>query len=106
MNLCRKVIAVPATRAAARRGRAAGFTLIELSIVLVIIGLIVGGILTGQELIKSATVRSEVSELENIETAIYAFRDKYGGLPGDLSNATAFFGTTDSEGLYGSQRRW
>jgi prepilin-type N-terminal cleavage/methylation domain-containing protein len=75
-----------------------GFTLIEMSIVLVVIGLIVGGILTGQEMIKSATVRSEVSELEKVETAIYAFRDKYGGLPGDLSNATTFFGTTDANG--------
>lgn len=75
-----------------------GFTLIEMSIVLVIIGLIVAGILTGQEMIKAATVRSQISQLEKLETAIYAFRDKYNGLPGDLANATTFFGTTDANG--------
>jgi prepilin-type N-terminal cleavage/methylation domain-containing protein len=75
-----------------------GFTLIEIAVVLVIIGLIVGGVLVGQDLIKAAPVRAEMSELENVETAIYAFRDKYSALPGDISNATTFFGTTDANG--------
>ena len=78
--------------------RPQGFTLIEMSIVLVIIGLIVGGVLVGQDLIKAASVRSQISQLEKLETAIYAFRDKYSGLPGDLSNATTFFGATDANG--------
>jgi prepilin-type N-terminal cleavage/methylation domain-containing protein len=65
-----------------------GFTLIELSIVLVIIGLIVGGVLVGQDLIRAAQVRAQVTQIEKYNTAVNTFRDKYGGLPGDL-NATA-----------------
>lgn len=69
-----------------------GFTLIELSIVLVIIGLIVGGVLTGRELIKAAEVRAQIAQIEKYNTAVNTFRDKYGGLPGDLgvSNVTQF----------------
>jgi len=76
----------------------AGFTLIELSVVLVIIGLIVGGVLVGQDLIKAATVRSQITQLQQVETAIYTFRNKYGALPGDMPNATQMFGTTDANG--------
>jgi prepilin-type N-terminal cleavage/methylation domain-containing protein len=71
-----------------------GFTLIELSIVLVIIGLIVGGVLIGQDLIKAADNRSVVTDFEKLQTAIYAFRNKYNGLPGDLETATNFWPTT------------
>lgn len=67
-----------------------GFTLIELSIVLVIIGLIVGGILVGQDLIKSAEIRSTVSQLEKYSSAVNTFRSKYNGIPGDLLNASNF----------------
>jgi prepilin-type N-terminal cleavage/methylation domain-containing protein len=67
-----------------------GFTLIELSIVLVIIGLIVGGILVGQDLIKAAEIRSTVSQLEKYSTAVNTFRTKYNGMPGDLLNASNF----------------
>lgn len=67
-----------------------GFTLIELSIVLVIIGLIVGGILVGQDLIKAAEIRATVSQLEKYSTAVNTFRGKYNGLPGDLLNAANF----------------
>jgi prepilin-type N-terminal cleavage/methylation domain-containing protein len=65
-----------------------GFTLIELSIVLVIIGLIVGGILVGRELMVVAEVRSQVSQIEKMQTAVNIFRNKYNGLPGDLINAS------------------
>lgn len=65
-------------------GRTSGFTLIELSILLVIIGLIVGGVLVGQELISAATVRAQVTQIEKYNTAVNTFRDKYGGIPGDL----------------------
>jgi len=70
----------------------AGFTLIEMAIVLVIIGLIVGGVLVGQSLIYAAQLRATVSDIEKIKTAIYTFYDKYGGLPGDLTNAYNFWG--------------
>jgi prepilin-type N-terminal cleavage/methylation domain-containing protein len=61
-----------------------GFTLIELSIVLVIIGLIVGGILLGQTLISAAAVRAQISQIEKYQTAVATFREKYGYLPGDI----------------------
>src|ERR1700753_1576823 len=66
-----------------------GFTLIELSIVLVIIGLIVGGILVGQDLIKAAEVRAQISQIEKFNTAVNTFRGKFGALPGDLPPAVA-----------------
>lgn len=69
-----------------------GFTLVELAIVLVIIGLIVGGVLVGQDLIKAAEVRATITDIEKFNAAATTFRGKYGGLPGDLSStaATAF----------------
>lgn len=69
-----------------------GFTLIELSIVLVIIGLIIGGVLVGQHLINQAAVRSQISQLQGYHQAVNTFRMKYGGIPGDLpaSLATQF----------------
>lgn len=78
--------------------RQGGFTLIELSIVLVIIGLIVGGVLVGQEMIKAAEMRGFITQIEKISTAINTFRGKYNGLPGDLSSATNFFtGATNGD---------
>lgn len=71
----------------------AGFTLIEMSIVLVIIGLIVGGILVGQDLIRASYIRATVSQIEKYNTAVNTFHDKYGFLPGDMNGtAAALFG--------------
>lgn len=67
----------------------AGFTLIELSVVLVIIGLIVGGVLVGQDLIKAAQVRAQITQIERYNTAVNTFRVKYGYLPGDIPNPDA-----------------
>src|SRR3954468_21990802 len=67
-----------------------GFTLIELSIVLVIIGLIVGGVLVGQDLIRAAEIRATVGQYEKYNTAINTFRSKYNGLPGDIVGPGAF----------------
>jgi prepilin-type N-terminal cleavage/methylation domain-containing protein len=61
-----------------------GFTLIEMSIVLVIIGLIVGGVLAGQSLISAAAVRAQINQIASYNAAVNTFRDKYGGIPGDL----------------------
>lgn len=68
------------------------FSLVELSIVLVILGLLVGGILAGQSLIRAAELRAVSSEYQRYMTAVYSFRDKYFGLPGDITNATMIWG--------------
>ncbi len=66
-----------------------GFTLIEIAIVLVIIGLLLGGVLKGQELITSARVRNMISQQDGIKAAYFGFLDRYRALPGDYSAATA-----------------
>lgn len=66
-----------------------GFTLIELSIVLVIIGLIVGGVLVGRDLIKAAAIRAQISQVEKYQTTVNTFKIKYGYLPGDIPPAQA-----------------
>jgi len=75
-----------------RRIQRQGFSLVELSIVLVILGLLTGGILAGQSLIRAAELRSLSAQYQRITTSIYSFRDKYMALPGDMTNATAFWG--------------
>jgi prepilin-type N-terminal cleavage/methylation domain-containing protein len=65
--------------------RIKGFTLIEMSIVLVIIGLIIGGILLGQDLIKASETRAQIAQIEKYNSAVNTFHNKYGGIPGDLS---------------------
>ena len=70
------------------------FTLIELSIVLIIIGLIIGSILGGQELIKQAKIRSLITEMNGLKTSLNAFKLKYDFYPGDLPNATTFWPST------------
>ena len=67
-----------------------GFTLVELAIVLVIIGLLVGGVLQGQELIKQAQIRSFISQLSGYDAAVNTFRAKYRELPGDMTKAVTF----------------
>jgi len=65
------------------------FTLIEMSIVLVVIGLIVGGILVGTDLVRAAEVRAQVSQIEKYNQAVNTFKGKYGYLPGDINAAAA-----------------
>lgn len=72
------------------------FSLVELSIVLVILGLLVGGVLAGQSLIKAAQLRSISTEYNRYRTATMSFRDKYFALPGDMPNATTFWGKDNS----------
>lgn len=70
-----------------------GFTLVELSILLVIIGLLAGAVLVGRDLIRHAEFVKLHSQYTELVTAINTFRTKYNCLPGDCPNATAFLGT-------------
>lgn len=71
-----------------------GFTLIEIAIVLVIIGLLLGGVLKGQELINSAKVKNLANDFRNVPIYIYGYQDKYKALPGDDANVVAHLGAT------------
>ena len=66
-----------------------GFTLVEIAIVLVIIGLLLGGILKGQELINSARVRNMADQNSGIQAAYFGFIDRYRQVPGDWAAAAA-----------------
>lgn len=80
--------------------RQSGFTLIEIAIVMVIIGLLLGGVLKGQAMINSAKVRSLNNKMDGITAAWFAFQDRYRAIPGDMSNiqATAQIGTVTGGG--------
>jgi len=79
-----------------------GFTLIELSVVLVIIGLIAGSILVGQDLIRAASIRAQITQIEKYNHAVNTFRGKYNALPGDLNAQVATqFGFSPRGGLQG-----
>lgn len=66
-----------------------GFTLIEVSIVLIIIGLIVSGVLVGRDLIRAAEIRAGIAQIEQYNTAVNTFRIKFNDIPGDLRSASA-----------------
>ncbi|MFN7038839.1 MAG: prepilin-type N-terminal cleavage/methylation domain-containing protein [Alphaproteobacteria bacterium] len=68
-----------------------GFTLIELSIVLIIVSLIISGVIVGSSLIEANRIRNLISSFNNYQSAINVFRTKYDSLPGDMNNATQFF---------------
>ena len=74
------------------RSRQSGFTLVEIAIVLVIIGLLMGGVLKGQELINSAKVKNFAMDFRNIPLFIYGYQDKFKVLPGDDAAAVAHVG--------------
>ena len=64
-----------------------GFTLIEIAIVLVIIGLLLGGVLKGQEMITNGKIRRAVNDFDGISAAYYSYLDRYAAFPGDDPNA-------------------
>ena len=68
-----------------------GFTLLELSIVLVIIGLITGGVIVGSSLVRQAEIKSVAKDLQAISTALHTFILKYQSLPGDMPNALSYW---------------
>jgi len=74
-----------------------GFTLVELSIVLVIIGLIVSSVLVGQDLVRQAELRSTVTQFEQFQAAVKTFKTKYNALPGDVTGATTYDWTGDGD---------
>ena len=73
-----------------------GFTLLEMTIVLIIIGLLVGGVLMGQSLVKSAAMKDLITDMDYYATATKTFQDKYNALPGDMVNATTVWGELDA----------
>ena len=77
-----------------------GFTLIEIAIVLVIIGLLLGGVLKGQELINSAKVKNLATDFRNIPLFIYGYQDKFKAIPGDdtaaVTHVSGVLATTPS----------
>lgn len=75
------------------KNQQSGFTLVEIAIVLVIIGLLLGGVLKGQELINSAKVKNFINDFKTIPLFIYGYQDKYKALPGDDALYTTHLGT-------------
>src|SRR5689334_21860126 len=73
-----------------------GFTLVEIAIVLVIIGLLLGGILKGQEMITQAKIKNVIADMTGISAAMYGYQDRYRALPGDDKNAQARWGLTNN----------
>lgn len=66
-----------------------GFTLIEVAIVLVIIGLLLGGVLKGQELIEQAKIKNVINDINGTTAAFYSYQDRFNALPGDDFRAAA-----------------
>jgi len=71
----------------AHQAKQQGFTLVELAIVMIIIGLLIGGVLKGQQLIENAKVSAVISEVKSYQVALLSFRSTYGSLPGDMRRA-------------------
>jgi prepilin-type N-terminal cleavage/methylation domain-containing protein len=79
-----------------------GFTLVELAVVLVIIGLIIGGVLTGSALIRAAELQSVMRDMSNFSAAVTTFQLKYNAIPGDMANATNIWGSASGGCPFGA----
>lgn len=77
---------------------ASGFTLVELAIVLVIIGLLLAAVFKGQEMIQNAKAKNLVNDLKGVSAAYYSYQDRYKAIPGDDSAATSHLGQTAYNG--------
>jgi len=89
-----------------KRSNQAGFTLVEIAIVLVIIGLLLGGILKGQEMITQAKIKNVVNDLNGVSAAMYGYQDRYKALPGDDKNANPRWAASkagDGDGVVGGK---
>ena len=80
------------------RNKAQGFTLVEIAIVLVIIGLLLGGILKGQEMITQAKIKNVIADMSGVSAAMYGYQDRYKALPGDDLKADRWAGTAAGNG--------
>lgn len=87
------------------RAKEKGFTLVELAIVLVIIGLIVGGVLVGQDLIKAAEIRAQITQIEQFNAAVNTFRVRFNGVPGDIRNAKVVLNSNVADTWNGNGNR-
>ena len=81
-----------------RKNPSSGFTLVELAIVLVIIGLILAAVFKGQEMIQNAKAKNVINDLKGVSAAYYSYQDRYKAIPGDDSAATNHLGQTAYNG--------
>jgi prepilin-type N-terminal cleavage/methylation domain-containing protein len=79
-----------------------GFTLVEIAIVLVIIGLLLGGVLKGQQLIENAKIKNIINDLKGVTAAYYSYQDRYKAIPGDDNAASTRFTGADNGGGNGA----
>lgn len=68
-----------------------GFSLVELSVVLIILALLAGGVTAGQKLVKASKLKAVITESQSFRTAVQSFKNQYNDLPGDFDNAHAFW---------------
>lgn len=81
------------------KARQGGFTLVEIAIVLVIIGLLLVGVLQGQEMIENSKIKNLVNNMKGVQAAYYAYQDRYQAVPGDdLLASTRFTGADNGGG--------
>jgi len=78
--------------------REAGFTLVEVAIVLVIVGLLLGGVLKGQELIAQARIKNAIADFSGVSAAYYGYQERYRAIPGDDPGAGRWAGATAGDG--------
>jgi len=84
------------------QSRQTGFTLVEITIVLVVIGLLAGGILMGLEMITQARIKSVVSDFNSVTSAYVSYQDRYRAIPGDDPNATTRWASWGAPGGNGN----